>query len=420
VNSGDVISLGRGSNPPTLTVDPHSVGVTEEQEEAPAARAPAAAQVQSPPPQWSAPSAPPAGHVMPPPLMPPPQASRGFVHEDESDNIFGAPAAAAAPFYGPPGSYSPPSSVPGYGMPAAPPADDWGGSTEAAKPRRRVAKPQGTSGSTIAITAVVAAVILIGGIALIYHNYQKSKQVEIIKAPAPPPQQTQEHKPGSIFEEGPSRPRPEKSGAANTPPPAVANASETVHVTRAAPKPAPATTAPPEMEPAVDKRRDDPEWDAIETARSQDDPPIAIAKFQDYLSRFPDTPNKKDIEKYTNDALDNLWWSHLAELFAQRDEAQKEIASRKLDISQSQDAEFKKGLEKEIAKLTETRDGIDSTIHDQMKFTGQSAPNPYSPEDKAIARKTRNEEYYEKTWKPAVLRSIMSSHGQRLPWRSAR
>lgn len=421
VNSGDVISLGRGSNPPTLTVDPHSVGVTEEQEESPAARVPAAAQVQAPPPQWSAPSAPPGGHVMPPPLMPPQQAPRGFVHEDEKDNIFGAPAAAAAPFYGPPGSYSPPGSVPGYGMPAAPPADEWGSVSEPAKPRRRSAKPQGTSGTTIAITAVVAMVIVIGGGMIIYNNYQKSKQVEIIKAPAPTAGSTQTNKPHSIFEEGPSRPRPEKSGAADRTPPAVANTADAAHVARAGPAVKPATTAAaPEMEPVVDKRRDDPEWDAIESARSQDDPPIAIAKFQDYLNRFPDSPNKKDIEKYTNEELDNLWWSHLAELFAQRDEAQKEITSRKLDISQSQDAEFKKGLEKEIAKFTETRDGIESTIRDQMKFTGQTAPNPYSAEDKAIARKTRDEEYYEKTWKPAVLRAIQNSHGQRLPWRSAR
>src|SRR3954447_21955303 len=67
INSGDVISLGRGSNPPTLTVDPHSVGVTEEvNEPAPAMRVTA----NTPSQPWSPPPAPAPSHAMPPPLMP--------------------------------------------------------------------------------------------------------------------------------------------------------------------------------------------------------------------------------------------------------------------------------------------------------------------------------------------------------------
>ncbi len=415
INSGDVISLGRGSNPPTLTVDPHSVGVTEEiQEAAPAARVAAA-----PSQPWSPPPAPAPGHAMPPPLMPQqPPPPRGFVHEEESDNIFGAPAAAAAQFYGPPGSYSPPGSVPGYGVPPAPALDEWGNpAIPPAKPRRRVIKAQTHSQTGIVIGVVAAILILIGGIAWINHNSQKPEEVQkqII---VPPP--AQEHKaPGSIFEEGPPRPRPDKSGAGNTPAPAVATAQNPTPPAKVVPKAKPAA-ATAEMEPAPDKRREDPEWDAIESARTQDDPQIAIAKYQDYLDRYPDSPNKKDIEKYTDEALDRLWWNHLSELFQDRDEAQKQIASLKAEIAVSQDADFKKENAAKIAKATALRDDVDSTIHETMKFTGQSAPNPFAADEKAIARKSRDTKYFEETWKPQVLRVIKNWHGQRLPWKSSR
>jgi hypothetical protein len=115
-----------------------------------------------------------------------------------------------------------------------------------------------------------------------------------------------------------------------------------------------------------------------------------------------------------------IWWKRLNDLFIEKDEAQKQIASRKLDISQSQDAEFKKMLEKEIAKFTETRNSVDATIHEQMKFTGQKAPDLYDPTELAIARKTRDAKYFDDVWKPQVLKTILSSHGQRLPWKASR
>jgi pSer/pThr/pTyr-binding forkhead associated (FHA) protein len=420
INSGDVISLGRGSNPPTLTVDPHSVGVTEEQDEpAPAARVSAARPVQSQGQQSSVPGAASLAGQMPPPLLPAqsPQ-SASFGHGDEGDNFFGAPAAAAQ-FYGPPGSYSPPGSVPGYGMPSAPPVDEWAAATEPSRPRRRVARPKGNSGATIAITAVLAVVIVVGGGALIYHNFPKPSQVKIINDP--PPAQT--HQPGSIFEESPGKPRPEKSGAAQASPAvatadggAMDKAAAVRAVPRISPRPASAAT---ETDAAMEKRREDPEWDAVERARSQNEPVLAIVKYYDYMERFPQNSNEKMIDQYTDQALDLIWWKRLNDLFAEREEAQKQIAGRKLDLSQSQDAEFKKMLEKEMAQFAQTRDSIDGIIHDQMKFSGQSPPNLYDASELAIARKSRDEKYYEETWKPQVLKTILSSHGQRLPWKSS-
>jgi hypothetical protein len=367
---------------------------------------------------------------MPPPLIPQPvstaPAAPGFVEDEENDNIFGAPA-AGVPAYAQGNAYPAPGVVPGYHAPV-PAADPWGapGAATPAKPRpKRVVKQQGISPTLFAVTAVVSIVLVIIGGVWIYNNYRKadeaSRPPEAAKQPA-----EEQKRPNSIFDFQPAKGA--KTGAADTTKAApVATATPDRRVApRAAPKtqPAPApsaaaTQAKPEMEPAAEKAIDDPEWDAVERARSGGDPVIAIVKYQDFLDRFPENKNKKDIERYPDDALDLLRWKRLNDLFAERNEAQKQIASRKMEISQAQDPNFKKDLEKEIARFTETRDNVDSVIHDQMMFTGETPPNLYDSQDLAIARKSRDAKYYEETWKPQVLKTIKASHGQRLPWRNS-
>ena len=416
VKSGDVLALGEGSNPPTLTVDPHSIGVSEEMDgPAPAAPIPAAAPSRA---NWSAPSTPAPRAGMPPPLIPqfaqPPQ---GFVQEEDNDDIFGAPV--AAPTYSQHTAFAVPGSVPGYGAPVpGPVVDEWAAvSSASATPRRRVVKQQGVSGLTIAFVALLSIAIVIGGGVLVYKMYHK---VDEATKPKVIKEETREpNKGNSIFDFQPP-PKPGKTSAGNSAPPAVAAnivdsaAAKTMPLART---PAP-TTAP--AEPVPDKRREDPEWDAVERARSQGEPVQAIIKYGDYMDRFPDNPNAKDINRYTDEALDLIWWKRLNDLFAERDETLKQIASRKYDISLSLDADFKKGLEKEIARFAETRDSIDDIIRNQMKFAGQSAPNLYDSQDLAIARKTRDAKYFDEVWKVQVLKAIKSSHGQRLPWRSPR
>jgi hypothetical protein len=171
-------------------------------------------------------------------------------------------------------------------------------------------------------------------------------------------------------------------------------------------------------EPPPDPRTNDPEWRNIEQARL-DDPVLAIVKFDDYRERFPDSPYTKDLDQYTEEALDRIWWQRLVDLFHERDSAMKEIADRKQQVALSQDAAFKKELEGEIAKFAEMRDRADETIRNQMKFTSQAPPNQYDSQDLAINRRQRDAAYYE-TWKAQVLASIRHSRGQRLPWRSSK
>jgi TolA-binding protein len=172
-------------------------------------------------------------------------------------------------------------------------------------------------------------------------------------------------------------------------------------------------------EPAApDPRRQDAEWQAVEQARYEE-PVIGIVKFNDYLDRFPDSPFKADVARYTDEAVDRIWWNRIAELFAQRDAARKEIADRRVQLKQSQDPEFKKGLEEEIARFEQQVKDVDGIVRGEMKYAGQTPPNLYDSNELKILRANRDAKNYA-TWKDAVLSSVKRSRGERLPWRSSR
>lgn len=370
LDSGDVIRLGVAGNAPTLEVDPFGVGVTEELEEGAAVQGGAKKSTPAP---WSAPEAPPL--PPPPPVVRQPAMSSG-VAVPSATGVLGE-------------------------VPQTEETDPWANvptSNRYYVPRRKRGNPTST-----ALVVVLSLAIAGGGGYWLYSVYQQRVEqppVTIVK-PAP----KEQAKPTSMFDFT-------KEAQAR---------AATRAATRVTIRPA-ATTRPGEAsaaeEPPPDPRMSDPEWRNIEQARL-DDPVLAIVKFDDYRDRFPDTPYKKDLDQYTEDALDRIWWQRLIDLFHERDSAMKEIAERKREIAQSQDAAFKKEVEGEIAKYAEVRDRADETIRTQMKFTGESPPNPYDSQDLAINRRQRDAAYYQ-TWKAQVLSAIRHSRGQRLPWRSSR
>jgi len=361
--SGDVIRLGATSNAPTLEVDPHRLGVTEELEE----RIPPATQAKkNEPAPWRTPPAP---TVPPPPTVRPPAMASG---------------------------YAMPSATGALGeVSQASEADAWGNVPATSRyyvPRRKHSSP-----GTIAFFVVLSLGIAGGAgywFHLLYQARVKQAQVSVVNKPK------DEARASSVFDFSKEAARARQATQAAT--------------RRAATRPQVAQS--PATEAVDDKRMQDPEWHVIEQARFND-PPLAIVKFDDYLDRFPDTPYKKDIAQYTDDALDRLWWQRLVELFHERDSAMKEIADRKLQVSQSQDAAFKKELTGEIAQFAAVRDRAEETITSQMKFKGQAPPNLYDSQDLEINRRQRDAAYYE-TWKAQVLSAIRHSRGQRLPWRA--
>jgi hypothetical protein len=385
LKSGDVITLGTGSHPATIAVDPHRVGMAEESEVATGIHAP-----------------PPPAHHPPPAAIPtvlrpsPPGTSR-------SAPMPPPPRAMPTVPVGPPQGYVP------HGAAAAPADERTGWEDTKQDARYYVPKRKKSSSGAIFTVAIVSLGIAVGGYFLIRNLYErqqegtKPKVVVVTRTPQTPATA----KSSSVFDFG-------QQGSPSTAPAGVPPAADAQP--RVVKAPAPEMPATPE--PPPDKRREDPEWLAVEQARFEE-PVRAIVKLNDYRERFPDTPFKKDLDQYTDDAVDRLWWKRLVDLFAERDAALKEIADRNAQIKQSAEGDFRKGLEAEVAQWTQKRDRADEAIRTQMKFAGQAPPNLYDSQELAGMRSTRDATIYN-AWKEQVLSSIRKSRGEKLPWKQSR
>lgn len=396
LNSGDVITLGSSVNPPTILVDPHGLGVMEAPEEqaAPVAYAPPAAGLPQPMARGYA-AAPVA------PLPQPGAAASGYDDADDQVNLFGAAAAPAPvrqPAYG------------GYAPPAPQQGDGWENIPQ--ETRYYVPKPQRTNSATAGIVIGVSCVVALGLGIWIYKAAmakEEASKPKVIKVEKPAPNVG---KGTSIFDERtfekPKPKTPEKTGSSGSTggtgwkPPAKTNNEMTT-----------ATAMPAvETEEKIDPRKQDEKWQAVEMARTND-PVVAIIAFNEYAASAPDSPFKKDLDQYQEEALDRIWWKRINELFQERDQHQHEIAAKKNDLAISQDPEFKKGLQAEITKLEEKRERAANRLKEQMKFEGTEAPDIYNDALLAKLRAQRDTELYAK-WKDEVLRSIKSRRS--LPW----
>lgn len=400
LNSGDVITLGTSANPPTILVDPHGLGVIEAAEEA----APAPA-VYAAPPQPGLPQPVARGGVTyAPQYAAPPQPmapSGGIVDDEEDDNIFAAPAAAGF-------------SQPAY-APAAPPAAQGGTGWENAPRDSRyyVPKPKRTNATTAGVVIGVASVLALGLGIWIYKTAQakeeasKPKVIKVEKDSGTPRKGT------SIFDERTfDKPKPKNTAntpggsSQTTPTPPIRTASSDMGNT------ARPTPPPVETEEKIDPRKQDEKWQEVELARTKD-PVAAIVAFHSYLESTPDTPFKKDLDQYMDEAVDRIWWNRIDELFKDRDQYQQEIATRKNDLAISQDAEFKKTLQAEITRLEEKRTRAEERLKEQMKFEGKDRPDIYSDAQLAKLRTQRDAEFYAQ-WKQQVVTSIQKR--RTVPW----
>src|SRR5205085_8818101 len=79
----------------------------------------------------------------------------------------------------------------------------------------------------------------------------------------------------------------------------------------------------------------------------------AILVYDDYIKLNPQSPYAADIRKYTDEALDMIWWKHIDDLINRREEIRNQIKETNKDLAQSQDADFKKGLQAEKTTLEE-------------------------------------------------------------------
>jgi hypothetical protein len=383
VGSGDVIKLGPGADAPTVTIDPHGLGASGSADDEGAAHVRWQEASQADPRATSTGTGQPTRYPVLPPIAPavPPGAGAGGYSVPRSP-------VAGPVAYSPPGGapYAPP---PQY-QPAAEqwPAEDMLQFAAPAEGRFYVPKRGGLSPALMTFTVLLTLGALAAGgwVVWKYLPRQQAARTAVV-----------------VIQQSPS--------TLPTTRPATATAPVTVAPTMQAP---PTETKEPEFDP----RREEESWKAVERARFED-PVIAIVKFVDYLEQKPDTPFRKDVDAYVDEALDRLWWMRIKELFDEMDDARAQIARRQEDLKLSQDEEFKKGLRQEIDQWTQARDLANERLRNQMKFTAPDPPNLYDSARLGHLRAQRPAGYYAQ-WKQQVFETIKRTRGQRLPWKQTK
>lgn len=275
--------------------------------------------------------------------------------------------------------------------------DDWLSAAAAQTGSQRYYVPKQNNWSTGMISGTIfTSIALIAGAAYWYHVRQKAENdrynAELSKVVE---QKVEVTKSKNVFEQIENE-RKQKALAA-----LAAEASK--------PK-----VSSVEMTAAQDPGRQTEEWRRIEEAHSSYKPADAIVIFNDYLKQNPTTAYAGDLRRFTEDALDQIWWDHIAQLAEERDAAKKDIIAKNRDMAQSIDPEFKKSIQDEKAVLEEKLQRSEDTLK-ELNYLSNEKPNLFDPALMATLRNSRNPAVYN-PWKESAERKIKESRGQRAVW----
>jgi hypothetical protein len=398
VQSGDVITLGLDPTPPTLTIDPYHL-LQAMQPARPAAAPRVEPQVSLPPQRaalYPAPASPAA--LVARPGLPQPAARRAAT-----------PGAALPQPFAPARPHAPPQvAEPALEDPPAEPADDWMAAAailnaDPANKRYYVPKPRGMSAGMISgLVFAGLAIIGIGG----YLYYAREKAAE------------QEYKRAQALED-------KKAADAKANAEAAAEAAkkakklklfemEATNASAAATSANKPKIASVENTAAQDAGRQTEEWRQVEEAHSSFKPVDAIVKFADYMKQYPGTPYAADVRKFTEDALDAIWWEHVNDLAKERKDATAQITAKNRDMAQTQDPEFKKSLQEEKAVLEERLQQAQEKLK-EMNYLSEEPPNLFDAALMAALRTARSPAVYD-PWKQATEKRIKETRGQKAIW----
>jgi hypothetical protein len=315
---------------------------------------------------------------------------------------------------------------------AYPPADgedliDWASGTSSEA--RPLYVPRG---KRTPVAAIILMIMLGGGVivGLGVVAYRKSRQPSVVivrqeLAPPPPSEAVpvKVHKP--LFElntDQPSGP-PSGSGAssasasrapamnASAPPGATSDAKINDAPAKAAASPE--SEAKAASESANEETPPDPndvEWAEIRNAhfnvRHQG---VALLKYDEYRL---DHPGKFTalLDRYTNEAVNWLYWQRIAQLWARQDDLVAKLRQNKRDIQNQPAGEFHDRLVKERADLQAKADQTKLLLTDEMGYHGDLPPDLESPRQlKALANSRDPAKFAAFTKR--ILQYVRNNHG---------
>ncbi|HEX4124676.1 MAG TPA: FHA domain-containing protein [Tepidisphaeraceae bacterium] len=182
---------------------------------------------------------------------------------------------------------------------------------------------------------------------------------------------------------------------------------------------APAGAQSPSTAPAApdaastDSDNSDPDWQSIRIAHIGPDQAYALVKYDSYRHEDPGK-HTKELARFENDAIEQLWWQRVLDLFNRRAELDTQIDKQKQDLAQQPEDNFKKQMRADLADMQHKRETIDQELTGKYNYTLPTPPDLDDSDALAQLDAKRDPDKFAK-WKTSTLIWIREHNGQ-TPW----
>lgn len=280
---------------------------------------------------------------------------------------------------------------------------------------------------------ILVAVILGGGLigTVGYYAYQKARQPSVIvlgqssnQPPATPVSTAPKKKPLFDLNQDQQPERNSQNAGAATPassghpsaqPKSGAGDSSVASADRTDPRVQPSddassTAASPPAKEQTPPDPNDAEWNEIRSAhynvRHQG---VAILKFDEYRLEHPGKFTDL-LDRYTDEAVNWLYWQRVAQLWSRRDDQTAELRQKSRDVQNQPAGEFHDKLVREKAELQGKVDQTNQLLTDEMGYSGDVPPDLESPRALKQLEASRDPAKFA-AFSKRVLRYVRNNHG---------
>jgi len=139
----------------------------------------------------------------------------------------------------------------------------------------------------------------------------------------------------------------------------------------------------------------------------------AIIAFDEYRRLHPGQFDQ-ELDRYTDDAVNWIWWQRVNQLWGQRDRLAEAIRKKKQDVRAQPAGSFHDKLVQEQAELQAQYAKVQDALTGEMGYTNDVPPDVKNPAALKELSKSRDPEKYA-AFKNRVLSYLRNHHGD-LPW----
>lgn len=160
-----------------------------------------------------------------------------------------------------------------------------------------------------------------------------------------------------------------------------------------------------------------PALDSITEQVRNASPARALMLIESYRQESRDRSFELHLDELQQEVFDRLWWQRIGELMAQRDAANRQLTTLRVEYGSADDPARRAQIANDLRQLTRQVESATSDLQ-SMNYQGVAAPDPSNHVQLGMLRQQRDPAQYQR-WQQSVLRSLAQTGG-RLPWEAGR